>query len=56
MASDRFEYAVWRLKERNDAAALRKELDRLEGTRTGKQIVQARELLAEHEGNEATAV
>jgi hypothetical protein len=56
MASDRFEYACWRLTERNDPDLLRKELERLSKTSTGEQIVRAQKLLAEHDENEATAV
>lgn len=51
--SDRFDYAVWRLREKGDPDALRKELARLEGTRSGKQIVEAQRLLAEHDGEPA---
>lgn len=46
--SERFEYAKWKLAERGDPEPLKKELARLEGTSTGKQIVEANQLLAEH--------
>jgi len=53
MASDRFEYACWRLTEKGDPAALRKELERLEKTATGEQLIRAQKLLAEHDGPDA---
>lgn len=50
MPSDRFEYAKWRLEVKNDPEALRKELARLSETSTGKQVVEAQQLLAAHDG------
>ncbi len=46
MASERFRFAVWKLREDNDAAPLTLELERLEKTAVGQQIAEARRLLA----------
>lgn len=53
MGSDRFEYAKWQLAERANPEPLRKELARLEATRTGKQVVEAQRLLDEFDGPSA---
>lgn len=53
--SEGFLYALWRLKERDDPGPLRKQLEQMQTTRTGRQLVEAQRLLADHEAQKARA-
>lgn len=50
--SERYEYAKWQLEVKGNPEPLRKELARLSETSTGKQVVEAQQLLATYDGQE----